>query len=787
MEYGHFSEKEKAYVITTPETPTPWMNYLNNGKYCAMVSNTGGGFSFYIDPKEKRILRYRYNNVPIDRPGRYVYIRDEDSGEYWSPTWQPVFNELDKYECSHGLGYTTICSKYNEVEAKIKYFVPLEENIEIWNLTLKNTSSEKKKLKIFSYAEFCLWDAIADQRDLQYIQNVAVANFNENEGAIFYHLFDLKSPIAFFHSNGIISSYDCERDAFIGNYRSESNPLSVEKGFCHNSKALGGNPIAALCNELTINPDEIKDLIFILGIANTIPQAIEIMKNYNNIDIITNSFNILKHKWHQYLDKIHVSTPDEHFDQIVNIWNPYQCKITFDWARYVSFYETGIGRGIGFRDFNQDTLGVCHTIPNKVRKRLLEIVKTQFKNGNVYHQYFPITGYGDFPDYVNPLMKFFGDDHLWLIFAISNYLKETGDLSILNQEVAFVDGDKRNLYYHLKTAIDFTENNKGPRGFPLIGTADWNDALQLQGPNKEGESVMVAMQFHKALMEMSEIALELGLENDARHYNEMAQKTSRHINSKAWDGEWYIRAFTDYGNVVGSKKNEEGKVFLNTQTWAVISKVASDERAVKCMNAVRENLVTKYGIKLFNPPYSRFYKELGGISSFPPGLKENAAIFCHTNPWAEIAECMLGRGDIAYEYYNKINPWYKNKIAEIHKTEPYVYSQMITGNDHPEHGRAKNSWLTGTASWSLIAALNWILGIRPEHHGLRIDPCIPRSWNEFNVIRHFRKSICEINVLNPQNFSKGIEEITVNDKIVENQIIPILKNGEKYDIKVLMG
>ncbi|MFX1384822.1 MAG: GH36-type glycosyl hydrolase domain-containing protein [Promethearchaeota archaeon] len=787
MEYGNFSDKNKEFLIKRPDTPTPWINYLNNGKYCAMVSNTGGGYSFFIDPKENRILRYRYNNLPLDRPGRYVYIRDEENGEYWSPTWQPTLTNLDNYECKHGLGYTNISSEYNKIRSEILYFVPSDENLEIWKLKISNLSSKKRNLKIFTYAEFCLGDAISDQRDLQYIQNVAIANFDEKDNSIFYHLFDKSRLITFFYSNGNISSYDCDRDSFIGNYHTESNPQCVENGYCNNSQAIGGNPIAATCNKFTLNPKETREFIFLLGIAKTIPQAKEMIHKFDNNVIIKDSLNNLKLKWREFLDKNQVETPDEGFNQIINTWNPYQCKTTFDWSRYVSFYETGIGRGIGFRDFNQDTLGVCYAIPDRVRERLLEIAKTQFESGKVYHKYFPLTGIGDFPDYVNPRMKFFGDDHLWMIFAVNNYLKETGDLSILEQKVDFVEGTKGSLYEHLKRAIDFTENNKGPQGFPLIGTADWNDCLQLHGPNKEGESVMVAMQFHKALLEMSEISKEFNFKNDAKSFLEIAEKTRTHINYKAWDKEWYIRAITDNGNIIGSRKNEEGKLYLNTQSWAVLSGVAPKERALQCMNSVRENLVTKYGIKLFNPPYSQFYPELGAISSFPPGLKENASIFCHTNPWAEIAECILGRGDIAYEYYNKINPWFKNKIAEIHKAEPYVYSQMITGNDHPDHGRAKNSWLTGTASWTFRAAMNWILGIRPEYHGLRVDPCIPKSWDGFSIIRHFRKSIYEIHIENPQHVSKGIQEITINDKIIENELIPVFQDGQKHFIKIMMG
>ena len=787
MQYGYFDDDKKEYVITRPDTPLPWINYLSNSKYCAMISNTGGGYSFYMDPRDLRILRYRYNNLPVDRPGRYIYIRDNHTSEYWSPTWQPVMKSLDSYECRHGLGYTKFSSSYQGIHSEILYFVPLEDNVEIWSLTVQNTSSERKELNIFSYAEFCLWSAISDQRDLQYIQNVAVAKYSEKNEAIFYHLFDLSTYVAFFSSNGNITSYDCDREAFIGDYRSEANPISVEKGRCGDSQALGGNPIAATCNTIVLNPNESKKIIFVLGVIKEKSQATQLIHKYEKFENVEIEFLKMKEAWDNYLKNLVAETPDKDFNSIINIWNPYQCKITFDWARYVSFYETGIGRGLGFRDSNQDTLAVCHALPNQVHDRLIELAKTQFESGKVYHVYFPLTGKGDYPNYINPIMKFFGDDHLWLIFAVSNYLKETGDISILEENIKYVEGSKEILYEHLKRAIRFTNNNTGPHGFPLIGTADWNDTLQLHGPNKQGESVMVAMQYHKALLDIGEIAKEFNRKNDFIEYNNLADKVKENINKNAWDGEWYVRAFDDDGEVIGSQNNEEGKIFLNTQSWAVFSKVAPEERSLQCMDSVRNYLNTNYGIKLLYPPYTQFYPKMGGISTFPPGLKENAGIFCHTNPWAEIAECILGRGDIAYEYYKKITPTTKNKIAEIHKTEPYIYSQMITGNDHPKFGAAKNSWLTGTASWAMKAATDWILGIRPDFKGLIIDPCIPKKWNKFRVIRNFRNAIYDMQFLNPEHLSKGIKKIKLDNIIQQNNILPVFNDGEKHVVEVIIG
>jgi cellobiose phosphorylase len=787
MEYGYFDKYKNEYIITRPDTPTPWINYLNNGRYCAMISNTGGGYSFHIDPKERRILRYRYNNLPLDRPGRYIYIKDINTKENWSPTWQPILKTLDTYKCHHGLGYTQINSSYKSILSELIFFVPASDDIEICYLKLKNSSNIEVNLQIFTYAEFCLWDAVSDQQDLQYIQNIAISKYDDNLKAIVFHYFDKSKLFAFFHSNNEISGFDCERESFIGKYHSESNPICVQNGECNNSNASGGNPIAATSMEISLKAGENKDFIFILGVTNNCSQIKSIIERYNTKEKIKDSLKELNKNWSEYLEKFNAVTPDNEFNLLINTWNQYQSKTTFDWSRYASFYETGIGRGIGFRDFNQDTLGVCHAIPNQVRKKLLDITKMQFKDGKVFHKYFPLTGKGDYPHYVNPRMKFFGDDHLWMILAVSNYIKETGDLSILNENVKFVEGTQDKLFNHLERALEFTEKNKGPHGFPLIGTADWNDTLQLHGPNMKAESVMVAMQYHKALVDMAELSKEINETEKSYDYYERATRTKIHINDRAWDGKWYIRAIDDNGNTIGSHKNEEGKIYLNTQSWSVYSEVATTERAISCMNAIREFLVTDYGIKLLFPPYSRFYPELGGISTFPPGLKENGSIFCHTNPWAEIAECIIGRGDFAYEYYVKIAGTTKNKYPDIHMTEPYVYSQMITGNDHPKFGAAKNSWLTGTASWTLKAATDWILGIRPEYHGLKIDPCIPKSWDNFRVRRHFRGKIYDIEVQNPDNISKGVKKIIIDKVSQENNLIYVSNHRKEYKVQVIMG
>jgi cellobiose phosphorylase len=785
LEYGYFSPDNKEYVIVKPDTPTPWINYLSNNEYCAIISNTAGGSSFHIDPRDKRILRYRYNNLPVDRPGRYLYIRDNKTGKYWSPTWQPVLEKLSTYECKHGLGYTKISSSCSGIEAEVTYFVPVDENLEIWMLTLKNASSEAKELSVFSYAEFCLWLADRDQNDLQSIQGLGIARYEED--AIFYSFFDVSTGYAFFASSAPVTGYDCNREKFIGPYRGESNPIAVERGQCFNSETQGGNPIATTSNFLKLGSGEAKTIIFILGVVKEKSDAKRYIQKFKEKSNVDREFQRLREYWDTYLGNLNVAAPDKEFNTMINVWNQYQCKTTFDWSRYVSLYETGIGRGMGFRDSNQDTLGVVHALPKRVRQRILDLAKNQFESGRVYHLYFPLTGEGGFPYYVKERMKFFSDDHLWLILSVCEYIKETGDMSILNENVNFVEGSSASLYEHLKRSIDFTLNNMGKHGMPLLGTADWNDPLSLPGANNAAETVWTAMLFHKVLLELKELCKEYKREKDIQGFAAIADKTKTHVNETAWDGEWYFRAYDDSGNLVGSSKCKEGKIYLNTQSWAVISQIASRARGIQCMNSVKKHLDTEYGIMLLAPAYSRYYPEIGALTSYAPGLKENASIWSHANAWAILAECMLGRGDQAYEYYKKLSPPIKNRIAEIHGAEPYVYAQTIAGRDHPNFGAARQSWLTGTAAWMMKIATNWILGIRPQYHGILVDPCIPKGWADFRVIRHFRNAIYEIKVENPNHVSKGIKSVTVDGKKLKTSLLPSFADGKKHIAGIAMG
>jgi len=788
--YGHFDEKTKEFVITRPDTPTPWINYLGCEEYCALMSNTAGGYSFHRDPKSRRITRFRYNNIPPDRPGRYIYLRDEASGEYWSATWQPTLKvhkctsaQVHKYlyECRHGLGYTIIKSEYKGISAETTYFVPLGENLEFWVLKLKNNTKKKKTLKIFTYIEFCLWHAEMDMTDFQYTLNIAKANFENN--TIFhetgYAPNAARYDLSFFSSNTRVVGHDCDRETFIGPYRSESNPEALERGGSFNSFSSGGNPIASLSLDVTLEAGKEKDVVFILGVADRKEEAKALINKYKDIKKVLEKFDELTNYWENCLGNYQANTPDPDVNLMINIWNQYQCRTTFNWSRFASYYEAGIGRGMGFRDSNQDTLGVVHAIPERVKTRLVELASNQFKNGSSYHKFFPLTKTGEKGGY--------SDDPLWLILAVCGYVKETGDFDFLSERIPYVDGGKGTMYEHLRGAIDFVDSEKGPEGFTLMRFADWNDCLNLGTDNEKAETAWVPELHYLAIGEFLRLAERFKRSEDVKKYSNLAKKIKDNFNKKAWDGRWFIRGTDKHGEAVGSSNNTKGKIYLNTQTWAVMSGIADSERALECMDMVKKHLDTEHGIMLMAPAYTEFDPTLGAITTFAPGLKENGGIFCHSNPWAMIAETILGRGDRAYEYYKKILPAVKNRIADTHKTECYIYSQFITGKDNPHFGRARNSWLTGTAAWNMVAISQYILGIQPDYDGLKIDPCIPGKWKSFGVRRKYRNATYDIKVKNPKGKSKGVESLVVDGKRVKGNVVPDFGDGKTHKVEATLG
>jgi cellobiose phosphorylase len=777
MTYGHFDDERREYVITRPDTPLPWINYLGVNEYCGLISNTAGGYSFFRDPRERRILRYRYNNVPSDRPGRYIYIRDNTSGDYWSGSWQPVLKEPDsyQYECRHGLSYTSIRFKYAGISTETTYFVPLGENLEIWHLRVKNDTRRKRNLGIFTYAEFCLWDAVNDMTDFQYNLNIGQTKFHANT---IYHLtnYHAHQPcFAWFWANRKAASWDGLRQAFVGPYRSESNPVAVERGECSNTAASGWAPFAGMHFDLPLVPGGEEEIVFILGYGETWGEDAAFRKKYRASGAVRRELQKLRRYWDDTLGRFVAVTPDAAVNSMVNVWNQYQCRTTFNWSRSASYYESGIGRGMGFRDSNQDILGFAHQIPGLARQRLLDIASTQFPEGRAHHQYSPLSKKGS--------GEGFGDDHLWLIIAADHYMKESGDLEILDERVPYNDGTDGSLYEHLCQALFYTCYNTGWHDLPKIGKADWNDCLNLAGPNGTAVSVMIAEMFVRAASLMAGIAGRTGRTIEVAEFEKLAREMKDRINGACWDGEWYLRAFDDSGAPVGTSKADEGRIWLESQVWAVLSGVAGPERARACMDSVGAHLATEKGIVLFAPAYSKYHPELGYVSVFPPGLKENAAIFCHTNPWAMIAETMLGRGDAAFSYYKAILPSAGNDAADLRGTEPYVYSQMIAGREHRDFGQAKNSWLTGTASWNFAAVSQYILGVRPEYDGLRVDPCIPRSWKGFMVTRVFQGDTYRISITNPHGVCKGIARLKVDGKMRNGNVVPVFGDGAVHEVE----
>lgn len=811
MKFGFFDDKQKEYVITTPKTPYPWINYLGNENYFSIMSNTSGGYSFYRDARLRRITRYRYNNIPTDNGGKYFYIYDH--GDVWTPGWMPVKNDLEKYECRHGLGYTKILGVRNHISVSHISFVPLDFNGEIHKIEIKNTSEKKKEITLTSFVEFCLWNAMDDMTNFQ--RNYSTGEV-EVEGSVIYHKTEYRERrdhYAFFGVNVPIDGFDTDRETFLGMYNGLDHPDVVFSGEASNSLADGWHPIASHSIKLSLEPGEEKSLTFILGYVENKKEekweskgiinkrkAKDMLSKYNTDKAVETAFNELKNYWDELLSKFSLSSANDKLNRMVNIWNPYQCMVTFNMSRSASYFESGIGRGMGFRDSNQDLLGFVHQIPDRARERILDIAATQFEDGGAYHQYQPLTKKGNFE-----IGDGFNDDPLWLIAAVAAYIKETGDFAILEEQVAF-DCDLSNtdtLFEHLKRSFYYTVHHLGPHQLPLIGRADWNDCLNLNcfsdvpdesfqtTGNKEGqvaESVFIAGMFVYYGPEYVYLCEKKGLEEEAKQAQQHIDAMYRAVMENGCDPDWFLRAYDSFGNKVGSKENEEGQIFIEPQGFCVMAGIGVKEGfAEKALDSVKKRLDTPYGIVLNNPPYSEYHPELGEISSYPEGYKENAGIFCHNNPWVSIAETMIGRGDRAFEIYAKIAPAFLEDISDIHRTEPYVYSQMIAGKDAKRHGEAKNAWLTGTASWNFVAVSQAILGIKPHYNGLIIDPCIPKDWDGFSVVRKFRGATFEITVENPNHISKGIASVIIDGKPCNSNMIPPMDEGSFHKVRVIMS
>ncbi len=811
MQYGYFDDLKREYVITNPQTPWPWINYLGNEDFFSLISNTAGGYTFYKDAKFRRLTRYRYNNVPMDNGGKYFYIKDGDT--IWSPGWKPVKTPLDKYECRHGMSYTRITGVKNEIEAEVLFFVPLKFWGELQKVKLTNHSKKTKKIKLFSFVEWCLWNAEDDMNNLQ--RNLSTGEV-EVDGSTIYHKTEYKerrNHYAFYHVNTPVHGFDTDRESFIGLYNNFSDPQVVTDGSPKNTIAHGWSPIASHYIEVELKAGESKEFVFMLGYVenkdeekweskNVISKkkSKQMITQFDTPSKVETAFKELKKYWDDLLGVFVIDSGDDKLDRMVNIWNQYQCMVTFNLSRSASFFEVGIGRGMGFRDSNQDLIGFVHLIPERARERIYDIAATQFEDGGAYHQYQPLTKRGN-----NAIGGNFNDDPLWLIFSTVGYIKETGDFSLLEEQVPF-DNDEncvKSHFEHLKASFYHVLNNLGPHKLPLIGRADWNDCLNLNcfsnnpnesfqtTENKQGgtaESVMIAGLFVVYGRDYIELCNRIGKKDEAqqaqKHVDEMIETIKKH----GWDGEWFIRAYDFFGKKVGSNDNEEGKIFIESQGWCTMAGIGKEDgMCTKSLDAVKKRLDTPFGIVLNNPAFTKYVIEYGEISTYPAGYKENAGVFCHNNPWIMIGETEIGRGDQAWEYYKKICPSYLEEISDLHKTEPYVYAQMVGGKDAFKPGEAKNSWLTGTASWNFYAITQFILGIKPQYDGLEVNPCIPKDWNGFKITRKFRGATYQINIKNPSHISKCIKKIEIDGKPVSGNIIPVMPSGKVYHVDVLMG
>ena len=811
MQFGFFDDHRREYVITSPRTPLPWINYLGSEDFFALVSNTAGGYCFYRDARLRRLTRYRYNNCPLDQEGFHIYIKDGNT--VWNPGWQPTKTELDRYTCRHGLGYSVIEGQKNGVSAAQTLLVPQGDSCLLIRLTLKNETAAEKTLDVFPYVEFCLWDAMDDGSNFQ--RNFSIGEVELEPDAIYHktEYRERRNHYAVFWANCPYDGFDTARDAFVGVYGSPALPEAVQNGRCTGSVAHGWAPVGAMQFHLTLAPGEEQTLLLGLGyienpedekfsapgIINK-SRARTMIEKYRTNEQFDAAMDALATYWDGLLSNYHAETGDEKVDRMINIWNQYQCMVTFNMSRSASYFESGMGRGMGFRDSCQDLLGFVHIIPGRARERILDIAATQFPDGSAYHQYQPLTKKGNLA-----VGSGFNDDPLWLIAGVDAYLRETGDWSILDESVTF-DCDENNaapLMEHLRRSFRYTITHLGPHKLPLIGRADWNDCLnlncfsahpgesfQITGPSEGpvAESVFIAGMFVKYGRAYARILRHLGLAEEAASADEAAAEMEKTVLDAGWDGAWFRRAYDAFGAPVGSSQCAEGQIFIEPQGMCVMAGIGKETgEAEKALESVQDRLDSKFGIVLHQPAYTKYYLNLGEISSYPPGYKENAGIFCHNNPWITCAEAVLGHGARAFETYRKICPAYLEPVSDIHRTEPYVYSQMVAGKDAPTFGEAKNSWLTGTAAWTFVSISQAILGVQPELDGLRIDPCIPPEWKTIQLTRRFRGAEYRIVIENPDGAEHGVRALYVNGTRQDGNLIAPAEPGSIVSVRVVMG
>jgi len=780
--YGQFSDDNLEFIINRPDTPVPWVNYISNGDYSGLVSNSGGGYSFYKNPKDNRITRWRYNGLPADRPGRYLLLRDKDSGEYWSATWQPVPDKCDSYECRHGLYYSKITTIYRGIRTSVLFFVPENDDLEIWHYTIKNESEKKIELDLFTFQELCLGHALVDLINQPNDQHFNEVTFHPEQQILTatkrywvkYNQATVKQAnedwdkLVYFASSFPVKSWDGSKRGFIGKWRSESNPIAVENGLCSNSNITSGDAIAALHSSIELEPGEQKEFSIFMGIVQKdkgYNAVIPVVEKYRDLKNVEESFQRIKSNWRNYLSSVHVQTPDPSMNRMLNVWNQYQTSVTFRFSRDASYHHGGLLFGRGYRDSCQDIMGPVMAKPEWVKARILEMCQYQFKAGKTYHCYYPGTGGGEQTGH--------SDTPLWLPLAIMTYLKETGDVSFIKVKVPYADAPEEDILHHLYAAIDYTLANLTPRKLAKFGPGDWNDTLDYMGRGGKGESVWVSMFLAYILKDTVDLCRYIGHLEKTDFYIKKYNEVKTAINTHCWDGNWYIRGTNDQGEIVGSDQNDEGKIFLNTQSWAVISGVADGERASLCMQSVRELMDTPKGPKILHPAYTKVDNNIGLATRCVPGKKENGAVFNHPVSWAILAECLLGHGDRAFEIYQKALPM--NPVVDIdrYEVEPYVYAEYVTSPDHSTEGQASHSWLTGSSTWMLRDGIDYILGVQPTYFGLKIDPCIPKEWTSYNISRKFQGIIYNILVTSVAKVNKGNVTITVEGTPIDGDIIRI--------------
>ena len=827
MQFGHFDDEKREYVIETPRTPYPWINYLGSEKFFSLISNTTGGYSFYTDARLRRLTRYRYNDMPLDNNGHYFFIKDADT--IWNPGWQPCQTELDSYECRHGFGYSKFTSKKNDLKAEALYFVPNGENCEVEMITLKNEGSATKNVSLVSFVEWCLYNASDDCQNFQ--RNFSTGEV-EIEGSAIYHKTEYRerrNHFAFYSCNEKIDGFDTDRETFLGLYNPISAPKTVVEGKSGNSVADGWSPIASHRINMELKAGEEKTLVFVLGYieneddkkflndadkkkaldagllrTNTASgvinkeKAYELQKKFDSKEKVMAAFDALKVFWDNTLSHFTLKTNDEKLNRMA-IWNQYQCVVTYNFARSASYFESGIGRGLGFRDTSQDMLGAAHQLPKeRIRERLYDVAATQFEDGSAYHQFQPLTKRGNADIGSN-----FNDDPLWLVLGVGNYIRETGDEDFLKIDVPFDNSEtnKATMFEHLRRSYNYIPNHLGPHGLPLIGRADWNDCLNLNcfstNPNdsfqtctnKEGknaESVMIAQMFVYVTPDYAAMCRIMGDEAEAKRAEELAAKMEEAICTVGWDGEWYLRAYDDFGNKIGSNECENGKIFIETQGFGTMAKIGKAKGyPEKSLDSVKKYLDSKYGIVILWPAYQDYHVELGEVSSYPPGYKENGGIFCHNNPWVIIGEIVNGRPQDGFEHYKKFAPAYVEEISEIHRVEPYVYCQMVAGKEARREGEGKNSWLTGTAAWNFVTLSQYICGLRPSHNGLEIEPRLPNHVKNAEITRVFRDVTYHITVENNKN--DGEVELEVKGGSANGLVVKADAGTKDVYVKAIVG